>query len=131
MNVNKSLGWFGRAYEGQAKLWKVFWLGYALPIFPVVIATNIAKELSAKSPSSWVPFTIFIVIWVYYVWVAIFLWRCAPNSKGRVYLFLGRALGNSARHSHLVWSASHFPSTSLTSHSRNDAPMMLPFHVNC
>lgn len=90
MKANNTLSWFGRAYDGQAKLWQVFWLGYVLPIFPVVIATNIAKELGAKSPSSWLPFIIFVVVWVYYVWIAISLWRCAPNSRGRVYLFLGR-----------------------------------------
>ncbi len=86
----KLLSWFNRAYDGQLKLWQVFWFGYMLTLFPVVIATNIAKELSVKSPASWVPFIVFVIVWLYYAWLAVSLWRCAPNASHKLFLWLGR-----------------------------------------
>ena len=86
----KILDGVGNAYAGKAKLWRVFWLGYILLLIPVTIATNIAKEIWAQSPASFVPEAISLVVLFYYIWLSISLWRCAPNSTKRIYKILGR-----------------------------------------
>jgi hypothetical protein len=83
------MNWIDRTYTGQERLWKVFWLGYIAPLLPLTIAFGIFKETGVGAPS-WVSATFFIAVFLYQAWLAIAMWRCAPNVKRRTFFFLGR-----------------------------------------
>ena len=50
---------------------------------------GVFKETSGSLPS-WAAFVLFIVVFMYQAWLAIAMWRCAPNVKHRAFYFLGR-----------------------------------------
>lgn len=83
------MNWIDRTYMGQERLWKVFWLGYMAPLLPLTIALGIFKETVTKL-SSWVSFGFVVILLIYQAWLAIAMWRCAPNVKHEVFFFLGR-----------------------------------------
>lgn len=73
-----STNWIGRAYTGQVRLWKVFWFGYVAPLLPLSVVFQLYKETADRLPS-WVGLVGFLAVFLYQVWLAIALWRCAPN----------------------------------------------------
>jgi hypothetical protein len=83
------MNWIDRTYSGQERLWKVFWLGFIAPLIPLTIGLGVFKETSGSLPS-WAAFVFFIVVFLYQAWLAIAMWRCAPNVKHRAFYFLGR-----------------------------------------
>ena len=83
------MNWIDRAYTGQERLWKVFWLGFCAPLLPFTIALGIFKETSERLPS-WATLTFFLATCLYQTWLAIAMWRCAPNVKHRTFYFLAR-----------------------------------------
>lgn len=82
--------WISKAYSGEAKLWKVFWFGYAATLLPVTILSNIAKEMVVKTPASIFAFIVLLAVWLLYIWLGISMWRCSRNSSHRAYMLLGR-----------------------------------------
>jgi intracellular septation protein A len=84
-----SINWFLRMYSGQSPLWKVFWFGWVTPLIPLTVAANIFKE-TVGHISSWIPFAFFLGIFLYQAWLAVSLWRCAPNVTLRVCFWLAR-----------------------------------------
>lgn len=78
-----------RGYTGQIRLWKLFWFGYVIPLFPLTIALGILKETSSSMPS-WLSFLFVMLALLYQAWLAIAMWRCSPNVKHRVFHYLGR-----------------------------------------
>jgi len=83
------MNWIDRTYTGQERLWKVFWVGYVVPLLPLTIAFGIFKETAASAPS-WISFVFVTTVILYQAWLAIAMWRCAPNVKRRTFFFLGR-----------------------------------------
>ena len=84
------MNWIDSAYAGKQKLWKVFWFGWGAPLVPLVIAVNIYRELATRIPS-WVGIVLILLLLLYYAWLSIALWRCAPNASSGFGKFLGRA----------------------------------------
>ena len=84
-----SMNWIDRTYSGQSPLWKVFWFGYVAPLLPLTIAIGILKETAARIPS-FASFAFFLVIFLYQAWLAVSMWRCAPNVRYRAFFWLGR-----------------------------------------
>ena len=78
-----------RGYTGQIRLWKLFWFGYVIPLFPLTIVLGIFKETSSSIPS-WLSFAFVMVALLYQAWLAVAMWRCSPNVKHRAFYFLGR-----------------------------------------
>lgn len=78
-----------RVYKGEIKLWKTFWYGYAIPLIPISIATNILRETSHLY-SSWITYLSIGILFLYNVWIGIGLFRCAPNVRYRVFFWVGR-----------------------------------------
>lgn len=85
-----SMNWIDLAYKGHMRLWKVFWFGYVAPLLPLSVAFQLYKETADRLPS-WVGVVGFLVVFVYQVWLAIALWRCAPNVNRPGFRRLGRA----------------------------------------
>ena len=84
------MNWIDKTYSGKERLSKVFWLGYALPLIPIAIATRMVLERMDELPE-WLLFALGVAVFLYNAWLVVSLWRCAPNSSRRTYYFLGRA----------------------------------------
>ena len=75
------------AWQGTAKLWKVFWLYNFLLGSALLYATDYSAKLGAV-----VEVTIYLVVLVWIIWVAVALWRCAFNAKWRIWGYLARGV---------------------------------------
>ena len=81
---------FSDAYIGKAKLWKTFVYGYLVAAIPITLAANLAKELIIGNTNSNAGYVIFCAGVLYYVWIAVAIWRCAPNSSHKISKIAGR-----------------------------------------
>ena len=86
-----SMNWIDRMYSGQSPLWKVFWFGYVTPLVPLTIAMGVFKETVSRIPS-WASFSFVMAIFLYQAWLAVSMWRCAPNVKYRAFFWIGRVI---------------------------------------
>jgi hypothetical protein len=87
-----------RAWSGDERLWKVFWLynvlGFILlTILSGLLANAISPINSFIGRAIIVVFIgVYLVLYiVYYVWAVCSLWRCAFNVKGKWWGYLSRA----------------------------------------
>ncbi len=85
-----SRNWIERGYNGQVRLWKIFWFGYVAPLLPLSVVFQLYKETSDRLPS-WVGLVGFLAIFLFQVWLVVALWRCAPNVNRPSFRRLGRA----------------------------------------
>lgn len=83
------MNWLDRTYRGQTRLWRVFWFGFALPLLPLTAAIGVVKE--ARPPDG-VVFSLFLLLLIYQAWLAVVLWRCAPNTDRPLWRRLARIL---------------------------------------
>ena len=76
-----------RAWRGQERLWKVFWL------YNFLLGSAVIAAIDAV-PAEQVVLVIFILVtalaWA--VWVGVSLWRCAFNSSWRGWGYIARGL---------------------------------------
>ena len=83
------MNWIDRTYSGQSPLWKVFWFGWVAPLLPLTGAVGIFNETVERTPS-WAHFAFFLAVFLYQAWLAVSMWRCAPNVKYRAFFWLAR-----------------------------------------
>ena len=69
--------WIDRAYSGQARLWQVFWIGYVAVVtcFGLAYAGMMAVYASPAVFGVWGAGAL-----AYKAYIALALWRCAPNT---------------------------------------------------
>lgn len=67
---------------------RVFWLGFALPLLPVIVAVGASNDPRGVAP--WLGLVLALAT-VYYAAVAVALWRAAPNTGRPTWRRLGRA----------------------------------------
>ena len=75
-----------KAWRGEEKLWKIFWLGLLFLAF----ISALGKVLVQNLP----PFALFYGLFrlAYIIWWLVSLWRCAFNVSARFWGYLARAL---------------------------------------
>ena len=76
-----------KAWKGEEKLWKVFWL------YNFMLGALITTGLEAVSGINWLlaaVFAVFALVWA--VWVVVALWRGAFNSRWRGWGYIVRGL---------------------------------------
>jgi hypothetical protein len=86
----RTSNWIIRAYKGHVRLWKVFWLGYVAPLLPLSVVFQLYKETADRLPS-WVGLVGFLAGFLYQAFLAVALWRCAPNVDRPIFRRLARA----------------------------------------
>jgi len=85
------MGFFKRAWKGEEKLWKVWWL-FGVPLN---IVSKILQKMSEMAPPPipiqviWLLLLCAFVLWVYW---CIAVWRCAPNVETKSWTYVARAL---------------------------------------
>jgi hypothetical protein len=72
-------------WQGNEKLWKVFWLYNTLLGSALLYAMDYSARLGTI-----VEVAIYLVVLVWVVWVAVGLWRCAFNTQWRIWGYLAR-----------------------------------------
>lgn len=84
---------FHRAFSGNERLWKVFWLLWipflALVLFVRRILIEIASSEATRS-SPWSLYLLFLCFGICSIWLLIALWKCSSNVKFRVFFWVGR-----------------------------------------
>ena len=76
-----------RAWNGDTRLWKAFWLYFVLGLnFGVLIAGYVFGLVGFPY------FAVWIVIAPAVVWAAVSVWRCAFNSRWRGWGYIARAV---------------------------------------
>ena len=82
------MGWILRAWQGQERLWKVFWIyGVILGIILQVIGSVVAALYGVALQ---IPALIFYII--YTIWLLVAEWRCAFNAEWKIWGYVVRIL---------------------------------------
>lgn len=76
------------AWRGDLKLWQVFWIGKvgvsaALALISMALVSIFQSPFPALIYSCFMPF--------YLVFIFVSLWRCAPNTSNKFWMYLTRA----------------------------------------
>lgn len=88
------MGFFKRAWRGEEKLWKVFWL-YGVLLYTVLSLVFLVLLVPVVLASLMIPafgLVPFIIMLPYTVWVWVAVWRCAWNAKWRLWGYVARIL---------------------------------------
>lgn len=68
------------AFAGRARLFHVVVFGYGAFIFPMAALFARARQLQQTDPASTLAHGLVGAMALYLAWIAVSLWRCAPNS---------------------------------------------------
>jgi hypothetical protein len=76
------------AWRGDLKLWQVFWIGKILiPCLIFLVLQLIADGFDTNWPSM-----IYGLLWPFYlIFIFVAVWRCAPNTDHKIWMYLVRA----------------------------------------
>lgn len=76
------------AWRGDLRLWQVFWIGKILiPGLFFLILQLIANGFDTNWPSM-----IYGLLWPFYlIFIFVAVWRCAPNTNHKIWMYLARA----------------------------------------
>ena len=105
------MGYIVRAWNGEERLWKIFWLNIVLGsiLFRFLGALVQSFLLATNIPVGWnifrIIFVAFLLVFllllvIYFVWALVALWKCAFNAEWKGWGYLGRAF--------VVWSVISF-----------------------
>jgi len=85
------MGFFKRAWKGEEKLWKVWWL-FGVPLN--IVSTIIEKMSDMKSPPMPMGILVALLFVMFALWVywCIAAWRCAPNVETKSWAYIARGL---------------------------------------
>lgn len=85
------MDWIRRSWRGEERLWKVYWFYAGLAGLVVALLSFIFSSISTS-----LDFVGSILQFVYFVWAAVALWRCAFNAEwsGWGYLTRGIVIGS-------------------------------------
>jgi hypothetical protein len=83
------MDWFRRAWRGEVRLWKIFWLATGVvPLFSFYLLMVWPQRFYHTQI---VRFSYYAAAWmVFSCWSLVPLWRCAPNTKWWVWTRLTR-----------------------------------------
>ena len=82
------MNWVKKAWRGEEKLWKVFWIYDILGGFLLVVINKIlGKILGASLILGISDFVIWIV---FCIWITVSLWRCAFNLDWKFWGYIAR-----------------------------------------
>ncbi|MFZ4541736.1 MAG: hypothetical protein ACOYNL_08005 [Rickettsiales bacterium] len=92
--VTPKRGLFGRAWHGEEKLWKVFWIYGVLigTVLSVVVAILLVPVLLASLVMPVFQLVPLAVTLPYWVWNMVSCWRCAWNAKLKIWGYIVRIL---------------------------------------
>ena len=82
------MNWIKRAWRGEEKLWKVFWLYDVLVGFGFNFIDAIIKNGFGSKSIEYILFD--IMYFVYAIWLFISLWRCAFNTEWKFFSYIAR-----------------------------------------
>lgn len=88
VGVASTRGFIGRAWRGEEKLWKVFWL-YGV-VGGIVLQTLITVLAGVGGMFLAIPGLILMLAFA--VWNIVSVWRCAWNAKAKVWGYIVRVL---------------------------------------
>jgi hypothetical protein len=76
------------AWRGDLRLWQAFWIGKILiPCVIFLVLQLIADGLDTNWPSM-----IYGLLWPFYlIFIFVAVWRCAPNTDHKIWMYLVRA----------------------------------------
>jgi hypothetical protein len=77
-----------RGWNGDERLWKVTWLGYAGGVLLVTGVAITLHEIAAAASN----YVLAPVIVILNVWAFVAIWRCAPNADWSGWLYIARGL---------------------------------------
>jgi hypothetical protein len=86
------------AWNGEVRLWKVFWIYIVLNFFLISLLRKVLEEVekyvSLDNSILWRAFVaIFgLLVTVYFIWVSVSLWKCAFNSEWKVWGYVCRVI---------------------------------------
>jgi hypothetical protein len=102
------MGFIKRAWRGEEKLWKVFWIWWLLTVVVLIVILVLLIPVAAVAFFPMLPpfvgllglflmiptfvSVLFIIILPYIVWVCVSVWRCAWNAKLRIWGYLSRVI---------------------------------------
>jgi hypothetical protein len=72
-------------WNGKERLWKVFWLYNLVLGYAMIMGISHLPEGALKAAGN-------LFILIYFIWVAVSLWRCAYNVDNELWGHLARAL---------------------------------------
>ncbi|HEX7028235.1 MAG TPA: hypothetical protein VF268_13425 [Gammaproteobacteria bacterium] len=91
---SKKRNFFVRCWHGEAKLWQAYWLIGVLSKIPFFALVGFIGWLLWKSPEDdlLVNSLLFPLVIAYITYVAVSVWRCAPNASHGVFTGLAKTL---------------------------------------
>ena len=76
------------AWRGDLRLWQVFWIGKLLLSCALYL---LVSGLSALFDSN-LPIMLYSLIFpFYFIFISVAIWRCAPNTNNKIWMYLVRA----------------------------------------
>jgi hypothetical protein len=83
---------FHRAFSGDERLWRVFWLLWIPFVVLVVVVRRTLIEIVPDGAlhSSWLFYLSALFFGICATWCLVALWKCSSNVQFRVFCWLGR-----------------------------------------
>jgi len=79
------MGWIGRAWRGEERLWKVYWIyGWVVGVVFNIISNVIENKIGT--------ILLGVVAIIYLIWLLVAEWRCAFNADWKFWSYVVRVL---------------------------------------
>lgn len=82
------MGWLGRAWRGEERLWRVFWI-YGV-LFGIIL--NVINHIAGMFLGASVAVPYLVIGVIHSIWLVVALWRCAFNAEWRIWGYVIRIL---------------------------------------
>ncbi|ALM83103.1 hypothetical protein [Bordetella sp. N] len=90
MSTEKSKRFFSRCLDGEADLWRIFWLVYVSGEIIFRVWIRLGVEIVRETGHTHFVLGVLLLHLVFGLWVVMSVWRCAKNVQWRFAYYLGR-----------------------------------------